>query len=671
MKAEGHPEYEEEQKHLERCIEHIEALLARPFHAGGIDGRTDYALALMNRDHIEKLREARHQAYFGRVDHNLDGLEETIYIGRTYIRDLNIYSWADTLAGKLYYTKSPDLLLKRAFKIDYKALQTISDEYVHPSLERRLVAGHFTDSLLNELLLANRTGELHDIIATIQEQQYKIIQSPPDQLLVIEGSPGSGKSSVALHRVAYLLYHHRKQLRNILILGPNRLFMNYVAEILPSLGERNIPQLSCDDWLVQRLGSQVRYKTQDESLELLMSETASHADKYRHYRNAKIKGSLKMAELLERYIEEIVTLVLKGNEPLICRITRRYTQTGMAGQTLEVQAERSAKDVRAMFAEMRELPLNNRKNEVVDRLVAAVTAELREKLHEAVSARTARVNPFERERLEKGIEEEVLPQVRIYLKKWRRINALAAYIRLLQSSELLRDVGMGIFSNSDLTSLNQEIADAKRPLDFSDLPALIYLRILLDGTGGPDSENVSYDHIVVDEAQDLSPMHFKVIAHYMSDVSLTLLGDLTQSIYGHHGMRRWDDLAAIVQQAIKLEAIKESYRSTREITEYANRMLRRVGSANHRLAKPIARRGTPPEQHQFENYTQLEEGVAEIIKAEGAVGRKSIAAICKTSAACERLAQAFEKRHIDDVQMITDPKCLIQGRSNHYYLIPG
>ncbi len=164
----------------------------------------------------------------------------------------------------------------------------------------------FTDSALHRLLSQHREGRLHDIVATIQEQQYRIIQSPADRVLVIQGAAGSGKSSIALHRVAYLLFNHRERFKGIVVLGPNKLFMEYTSHILPALGERNIPQKTIDELLLDVVGVHVDHLSMDTAMEGLLSDTVDAAEKRAQYRTARLKGSLAMATVLERYVRMLV-----------------------------------------------------------------------------------------------------------------------------------------------------------------------------------------------------------------------------------------------------------------------------------------------------------------------------------------------------------------------------
>ncbi len=376
MRASDHPEYEPEYQHLTGTLRAIEQEIASkstaipPYiHTPAQIKRNNVYLADVL-THVNALHDACLQAYVGRVDWLAEEGEttETFYIGRVCIRTQNVFSWADTLAADLYYTghssrEKGTRLLKRVFRIQQANLHDISDEYVAPELRNQLDQAQFADSLLLTLLRDTRGHQLHDIVATIQAQQYQIITTPLDRLLVIQGVPGSGKTSIALHRVAYLLYHHRDSLKRVLILGSNKLFLAYTATVLPSLGERRIPQRTFDAWILEQMpDTNVAYDDHHELLEILLDPTRSQSEKIQQFRTARTKGSLTMATLLDRYTDvlhdEWVHTKLHGyqeQETLVCR----YVHADLA----PVEVRRSFDVIKTLFnsTSVRRLPLNQRR----------------------------------------------------------------------------------------------------------------------------------------------------------------------------------------------------------------------------------------------------------------------------------------------------------------------
>lgn len=657
MSVQDHPYYEHISRHLTDTFAWIDKRLddLDPPIAYGGDRYAHRALQKQNLEEIEKLRLSHQEPFSARIDLEdpTEG-QETIYVGKVALPDRRIYSWASPLARRLYYrpdettdTEKVRLILNIA--VDNGRLSEIYNQYVDASVEDELVQAQFTDSLLFRLLQESH-GKLRDIVATIQAQQYRIIQAPHDQVLIVQGAPGSGKTSIALHRVAYLLHNYRSETftaRNILILGPNRLFLGHISRILPSLGERRVPQKTVDEWTTELLGDKLVFESQEESLEALLDVTQSAAMRAMRYRNARNKGSLQMGVLIDRYVESIYAAALE-------RITDTFTCNcqlhGFRGAT--ATAERSAQHIRALLESVQNRPLNLRREAVEDLLLRDLSRELLDQLGSYLN----RLDEQRRNGHEKDVREQLQRQLRQYFSGWSRENVAIAYRRLLRTPSLLRRLGEGLFSDWDLELLTQDAPTNKTPFRFSDLAALMYLKLGLDGADG-----VGYEHIVVDEAQDLTLLHFRVLQAYSRSSSMTLLGDISQGIYGHHGIEHWSSLLdALKVENLVPETLRESYRSTRQIIEFANGMLARVGVAAEDLAVPLSRPGPTPTTHRFQQRSQL---VVNIISTVTSERQKwsAIAIICKTAAACRLLADDLTAAGFTDYQLLVDRNSQYKG----------
>lgn len=641
MRVEDHPEYVEEQENLRHTHQYIHGLVQGfPQEFPGADNRGAQAVRTLNLKLLEEFKQAELQPYFGRVDwqEGASVSTETIYIGRCHVSDrggrILTVSWASPIAEALYYAAASQssygkLLLKRTFELSRGTLKAIRDEFVDPSQQSRLgpLIDRFTDQLLVALLAQGRTGQLQNIVATIQAAQYELIRAPEDQVLIIQGVSGSGKTEIALHRVAYLLYQHRGDDRlrpqDILILGPSHLFMNYVSGVLPSLGERQLEQATFDEWLLDQIGVSVRFDPPETSLEYLLNADESRLERAAHFRRAQLKGSLKMAELIDRYIESLHREATDGREGLIVTYVPRTGRSSGSGPTITVT--RSTEDMRKAVDRYRSLPLNQRKGAAQDTLKREIAQEI---LGRPEARNTDR--PIKQEELERF----VLGRIEEYFSDWRAENVAIAYRRLLRTPSLLRTLGHGLFSPAELELLTQDAPSALEPFHFSDLGALAYLKLRLDGTN-----TRSYAHIVLDEAQDITPLQFKVVCQCSRNGSITMLGDLTQRIYPHHGIERWDELrAASCDYRTTVETLGQSYRSTAEIVEYANSLLQRVGVQECDLPQSIARPGAPVELHSCSDRRQWLAVISELIASEIATGHHSIAVVCKSIGSCSQLA---------------------------------
>ena len=240
-------------------------------------------------------------------------------------------------------------------------------------------------------------------------------------------------------------------------------------------------------------------------------------------------------------------------------------------------------------------------------------------------------------------------QIHQYFNGWEReLSVSMPYRRLLRNRDLLFEAGNGIFSKWDLELLAHDAPTSRTPFRFSDLAALLYLKLLLDGT---DSQ--SYRHIVIDEAQDITPLHLKVLYRYSRDGSMTILGDLFQGIYMHHGVHAWEEFQDAVENvAFSRENISQSYRSTQEIIKYANAMLRRTGVSETELADPIERYGAAPMQHPFDTMDALAASLPDIIQDAQSKGWESIAIVCKSLANCNRLFSALQTAEMPEYSFI-------------------
>lgn len=656
MDLPSHPYYTPVSDFLQNMVSHIKRRLDElnpPIGYGG-DRYAQRELIKQNLQEIEGLTESLREAFTARVDWNdpEEGLQ-TIYIGkRRVMGQPGLVSWASPQANKLYYHPTAagsgavvQLILKLSVETD--RLRAIYNEFVAPSLEGVLTRAEFTDSLLFQLLQDSHS-RLRDIVATIQEQQYRIIQTPVEQLLLVQGSPGSGKTSIALHRVAYLLYNHRDSLaaEKILILAPNRMFLRHISGILPSLGERRVLQRTFDDWTIDLLGDKLNYEPLETSLESFLDPTVDTARQAMLFRNARNKGSLGMARLIDRHLARLYEQITENVSDLTCA----YPEQSRSSGGRRVVAARSRDMIQALLEKAKRLPFNERRNDIERTLQRELTSEL---LTAFVRQLGARLSGDEQNRLRKQIGDEVERQLRQHFTGWQALNAGVVYRQILRAPQA---AGSGLFSPWDLELLAADVPTSTTPFRFSDLAALMYLKLQLEGSGA-----LSYDHIVIDEAQDITPLHFFVLRHFCRSNSMTIVGDTGQGIYLHQGIEDWQAIAGPLGAALVPEQIRESYRSTHQIIEYANRLRERTGVPPSENAIPIARPGPQPSTLGFTQRTALIEDIAATVRREQQNNRPAIAIVCKTAAACRVMAHDLVAQGLADVQLLSDRNQIYQG----------
>jgi DNA helicase IV len=450
---------------------------------------------------------------FGRIDHSRGEGGDTFYIGRVAVADETqepvVVDWRAPVAEPFYRAtgRSPmGLVRRRHFATRGSKLLGIEDELFGEAsgvLGGELVVNDDGSAVrgagaLIAALEEARTGRLTDIVATIQGEQDEIIRSELPGVLVVQGGPGTGKTVVALHRAAYLLYTHRFPLegQGVLVVGPNRLFLGYIERVLPSLGEAGVDQVVLAD-----LVDDVRVSGYDDP------------------RSARVKGDLRMAD--------VVAKAVRDRE----RGLRRPLQVGYGLQTLEVSTERTA----AIVSEARRrFRTHNAGRRFVESQLFVALAE---------ASRTP-VNAGEvRDRLRQS------PEIREALERMWPVLTPAELLHDLFGSKALVDLAAGKVLDDDeraaLLRPRQPHVDAV-VWTHDDVPLLDQARELLGPRpkrrrSGEDEGIRTYGHIVVDEAQDLSPMQLRMLTRRSLSGSMTVVGDIAQAT-GAWAHQNWDEI---------------------------------------------------------------------------------------------------------------------------------
>ena len=462
---------------------------------------------------------------FGRIDLEADG--ECFYVGKHAIlsedRDVLVVNWQqDAVEG--YYKASVDdphgVARKRTFTTDRNDIRRFDDIVYSDLLERieELTDAErrgVDDVLLRDLDQA-RDGEMRDIVQTIHESQYDLIRKPLESLLVIQGGPGTGKTIVALHRASWLLYTHRADLvaADVLVVGPNPTFGRYIHKVLPGLGNDGVVQID-----LTRLGP-------------LTSNGRSEAPGV-----ARLKGDERMADFLRRALHarirfpERATSLRVGNGPRAMSLSR---------ETIENQ-----------LTLHRGLSTYN-----VGR------AAMREWLTTTARDWAGRAGGVEASAIDTALE-----------RVWPQLTPAAFLRDLWASREQIRAAAGDAFLAGDIDRLHRQAAErlAAETWSDSDIALLDEVDLLINGRGR------TFAHIIVDEAQDLTPMQLRSVRRRSSRGSYTLVGDLAQST-GSWLRSDWTDVATALEMEHAPEIIElgYGYRVPRQVTDLADRLLPRI-----------------------------------------------------------------------------------------------
>jgi DNA helicase IV len=796
---EGHPEWGVERERLAATRAAMEVAAERSLRrTGGGDMDAAIALEVQRVWYREALQAALRSPYFGRIDFFPQDAAgpETYYIGKTYFDGgaVSVTGWQAPVAALFYRATStaavytaPEgeirgvLELKRRLVIDRGELRHVADDLDArlPGAGRGAVLpagagdgdGRALDGALAAALSGGASPWLRDIIATIQPEQYALIAAPGSEVLVVQGVAGSGKTSVALHRLSYLVYPDLAAGRlapRCLVFGPNQLFLKYISSVLPQLGLRHAVQTTIADWALARLGLERestrpgrRVRLTDATFEALLDRTVPAAEGAALVRRSRLKTSRRMGDLLERYVEWrrrridipedgwTATYAVNGRpfaQHLPAAEVREHHARG-ATQPFAIHRALLASTLQAAVLARLEAETAARREEAETkqalsrrRLQQATELEaeaarlragggppgratggaggagtrpgtgpgghpafgeapvfgpggagrparasaggapppadgaLRQTLRqweltaqrrrgegetlalEAAAALAAGLTAAERETARREVAAAVQ---RLVDRHWPAVNPRRDYAALLADAPLLAGLADGLFDAPEV-----ELLAAARPapgetVDLADLPAVHYLYIL---SQSPEAVGrTQHAYVVIDEAQDVSPLDLLCLRRLEQRPCFTILGDLAQSIYAHRGLTSWDEAAEIFAgQPYRFAENRVSYRTTAEITALANRVLRRL-TAGGAGARPVGRHGPEPALTGVADPAALPAAVAGAVSTLRRREYSSVGIVTRTAARARELAPLLAAAGAEGVQLALAPGFEFRG----------
>ena len=601
---------------------------------------------------IDSYENALDLPYFGRVDfREYRGLIENIYIGKQGINnskngDEIIVDWRAPVADLYYsgtggeaYYKAPSgiiegkLELKRKFLFEDGDIKQIFDEGINELMVNGEEGEELVDKFLKINLESSRGKKLKEVVATIQKEQNDIIRWPKNLPIIVQGSAGSGKTTIALHRLAYLIYRYKEKMNGneILVLAPNKLFLDYISDILPSLGAAEVNQSTFEELILSKLKLKGKIYNKDEKLKDLMEEK----DKERRLNisnSSKIKGTLLFKTMLDRY----VTLVEGSSMEIEDIMINDYVLF-------------SKKEISRLYLkDLKLYPINKRKDEIkrylnlklkekVDELNLKIEREWDLKIREfkldakdSSERREGLIKLYdERDRIKSEIKCNSKKEFNNYFKNWRGINPKDIYYNFF-NDEILFDIATDGKIPETLAEFMKEEFNRNyenKILDEDDLAPLLYIRMILEGI----DEKEKFQHIVVDEAQDYSAFQVYLINKLSRGNSLTLVGDLAQGIYYYKGIRKWEDITqGLFEGNATYIQLTQSYRSTVEIIDFASGALnaQNLGLKN---AMPVLRHGEEPKVVEVKSVDEYSNAIDSIVEEVRGKGKNSIAIITKNS----------------------------------------
>jgi len=612
----------------------------------------------MDRNSFESLLRGRIKPYFARIDFKADDYKkQKYYIGKFSLMDDKskepiVIDWRSPIAG-VYYEgrlgeveyKSPqgvirgDLSLKRQFTIEERQLLDFIDIDITTN-----------DAFLQASLDAGADNRLKDIAASIQAEQNRVIRADITGPLIVQGVAGSGKTTIALHRIAYLIYTYEDKFipENFMVIAPNRLFINYISEVLPELGVERINQLTYADFILGLIGHKYKILNPHEKLVSLINDTLNEKDKELLQKAAAFKGSLNFKELIDKYIEDLENSFLP-KEDFVLENHVIYPYEGIK---------------RLFHEEYTFLPVYKRLP-LIKKVLTNKLKTVKQKIFNIIEDKYNKEIELLRYSMDEN-EETRLKLVALADKKNEKLKVIKSpantlvknYLAKLPNQDLFyyyQDIianieNLFIFSDETLDKelvhfLSKKSLEllSNKTLEYEDLAALVYLKHRLFGF----DEKIVVNHVVIDEAQDFSLFQFYILKTILNTNNFSILGDLSQGIYSYRGTRNWQEVISKVFPDTQCQflTLEQSYRTTTEIMDLANEIIENAHLPNIIFAKPVIRHGDKPEIEEFKDTKDILHSIKDKL-AVLKVKYKSVAIICKTLDDCKLIKNYLHKEGI-------------------------
>lgn len=586
--------------------------------------------------------------YFARIDFLQRGQKKPlkVYIGISTLMDekedhILIYDWRapissmfyDALPGAASYdsidgTIHGEMLLKRQFIIKNGKLHTMFDTGI--AIE---------DTILKEMLSQNASEHMRTIVTTIQKEQNKIVRHMKTPYVIVDGVAGSGKTAVALQRVAYLLYRYRDQLTadQILLISPNQLFNRYINNVLPDLGEENMQQLTFWEYIEKNIGSQYELEHPYQQLEMMLSEQNEQI-----YRNRlqmiTYKASLHFQHLLDAYVSllseqgmQFKNIIFRGEKLISAEQIKHYfyslDRTISIPNRLQLVKEWLLKEIVKKEKIERTKEWVEEKSDLLD--TEDYTKTYRELLQEGKFTENS-FDDFEQERAKLAIQivKKHFKPIKQAIQRLKFVNVFRLYSQLFQLNESMQQkLPCDFPENWEMICRESSISLKKRNILYEDATPFLYLQDKIEGK----RINPYIRHVVIDEAQDYSPFQLYVLKQVFPYAHMTILGDHHQTIHPHTFQNPSLLAPELYGSGVEKMTLNKSYRSTKQITHLTSSILRHkkeIQSFNRDGKRPTL--NVVSDEHQL--VQQLVKRIQDLKK-----NYETIAVICKTAEECKKV----------------------------------
>lgn len=601
--------------------------------------------------HLNILSRLKYSPYFGRIDflEEGEGAEDRVYLGIASLMDEHdedflIYDWRAPISS-LYYDYSPGPARYNTPEGTIKGEMNLKRQFIIRASE---IKGMFDtgvtigDEMLQEVLGNNASTQMKSIVATIQREQNAIIRNERSKILIVQGVAGSGKTSAALQRVAYLLYRYRGTLNseNIMLFSPNPLFNSYVATVLPELGEENMQQSTFQEYLNSRLGKEFNVEDPFTQMEYLLSGNSEENEYHIRVEGIRFKASLDYKNIIDRYAQGLAKkglifrdLTFKGDVLISKKEIHDYFYSLEESITIpnrmQLVKEWILRDLKRKVKQERS---RSWVEEEVQYLDKEDFMEAFKKLQEKNQFSENTFDDFEQEQklLTEMVVKEKFKPLFVRVKSLRFIDSPKIYHQLFKQAEKMDERLPDHWEQI----CRQTVGKLKEmEIPYEDATPYVYLQDLIEGR----KSKSAIRHIFIDEAQDYSPFQFAFIQKLFPFSKMTLLGDFNQAIFsGATGAETVLSDLRISGDDIESFVLTKTYRSTKEIVNFTSGLIE--GGEN---IEPFNRTGRKPLVTVVDSNKITGEIVRKIKEFQNG-GHRTIAVICRTANESNRAYEALK-----------------------------
>lgn len=609
---------------------------------------------------LENIKKIKNVPYFARMDFKEENRDlEKLYIGKISILDNKtaepiIVDWRAPISNLYYEGKlgsaeyeclgkkiKGDILLKRQYIIEKKQLKKYIDINVTGN-----------DELLQNALEEKADDRLKNIVATIQDEQNKIIRAKINSPLIVQGVAGSGKTTIALHRIAYLIYNYEKEFKpeEFMIIAPTKFFLNYISNILPDLGVNNVRQCTFEDFAYDVIGKKLKISDSNEKLVIIVNKEFDDINKGKidiMIKEAKYKSSIKFKKIVDDYLLQIENNYIPKNDFYF--------------KDYEIM---SYNNINKLFKETYKMyNYNDRIKEIEKNLISElkkksllIIDDIRKKRSKELQNLTGenRIKVFDKyEKIIKLLEKDYKKIVKQYLNQISKKDCIQYYKEFID----------GYLQNSDevMIYLKKNTSNnlQKNEISFEDLAPIMYIQYKIFGI----KEKCKIKHVVVDEAQDYGEFQFDILKQILNSNSMTILGDIAQGVHYYRGIENWKKFIDVEFKNVKTvyTTLNKTYRTTKEIMEVANNVINKLPEFEKEyivLGEPVIDRKNSVNIKKNKNIDELISSINNRINEYLQNDYKSIAIIGKDMNECEEIEKKLRKTR-KDIK-------LIKGKDSEY-----